>query len=172
MSTQAPTDTDAAAFQRSALVDYIRERHDVHLRAAVPFVPPLAARVARKHSVRDPRLVEVCELTLNLRRLLEAHLDAEEDDLFPALRDGRLPTAHELGAARTEHRAIGAVLDRLRTLTDGYRAPSWGCPCYRTLLEWLNAVDAHLTEDVRLEDGLWSELAQVVQSKSCNEGRS
>jgi regulator of cell morphogenesis and NO signaling len=154
---------DAAAFQRRALLDYIREQHDVHLRAAVPFVPALAARVQRKHSARDPRLVEVFDVTLELRRLLEAHLDAEEGDLFSALREGRVPDARQLGAARDEHREIGAAVDRLRRLTDGYRAPSWACPCYRTLLEWLNAVDAHVTEDVRLEDRLWGELAQAMQ---------
>lgn len=155
--------TDAAVPERGALADYIREQHDVHLRAAIPFVPPLAARVTRKHGARDPRLVEVCALTLELRRRLEAHLDAEEDDLLPALRDGHPPAAHQLGAARTQHREMGATLDRLRALTDGYRAPSWACPCYRTLLEWLNAVDAHLTDDVRLEDRLWDQLAQPMQ---------
>jgi regulator of cell morphogenesis and NO signaling len=163
MSIQPPTNSDPAALERSALVDYIREHHDVHLRAAIPFVPPLATRVMRKHSARDPRLVEMCDLTIQLRRLLETHLDAEENNLFPDLRDGRLPAAHQLGAARTQHRDIGAALDRLRTLTDDYRAPSWACRCYCTLLEWLNAVDFHLAEDVLLEDRLWGHLAQPMQ---------
>ncbi|HEX9103352.1 MAG TPA: hemerythrin domain-containing protein [Polyangia bacterium] len=118
----------------------------------MPFVPSLAARVAREYDARDPRLDEVRDSTIALRRLLERHLDEEEDALFPAIRSGRAPDMDELRASRREHREIGAALDRLRTLTDGYRAPSWACACYRTLLEWLHALETHLMREVHLED--------------------
>jgi len=149
---RASSAVDACGLETAALVDYIREQHDLYLRAAIPFVPSLAARVAREYDARDPRLGQVRDTTIALRRSLERHLDKEEDDLFPAIRDGRAPDTDELRAIRREHREIGAALDRLRTLTDGYRAPSWACPCYRTLLEWLYALEAHLMTEVHLED--------------------
>ena len=148
----AAGEVDACSLKNGALVDYIREQHDLYLRAAIPFVPSLAARVAHEYRARDPRLDDVRDTTVALRRLLERHLDAEEDELFSAIRDGRTPDTDELRAIRHEHREIGAALDRLRTLTDGYRAPSWACSCYRTLLEWLRALETHLMTDVHLED--------------------
>lgn len=143
--SQQSTDT-------AALVDFIREQHDMYLRAVIPFVAPLAARVANEHRARDPRLDEVRDLTVALRRLLERHLDEEEDELFPAIRDGRAPDADEVRAVEHDHREIGAAVHRLRRLTDGYRAPSWACPCYRTLVEWLHTLETNLLRDVHLED--------------------
>lgn len=143
---------DARALGLAALVDYIREQHDMHLRAAIPFVAPLAARVAREHGARDPRLDEVRDLTIALRRLLEAHLDEEEDQLFATMRGGGAPGVEELGAIRHQHREIGAALDRLRALTDGHQAPAWACDCYRTLLEWLHALETNLMTEIHLEN--------------------
>lgn len=143
---------DARDLDTGALIDFLRDQHDMHLRAAIPFVAPLAARVAREHGQRDPRLDEVRDLTVALRRLLEAHLDDEEDELFPAIRAGRAPDADELRAVRHQHREVGAALDRLRALTDGYHAPSWACACYQTLMEWLHALETHLMSHVHLEN--------------------
>ena len=140
------------ALDTAALVDYIREQHDLHLRAAIPFVPSLAARVAKEYRARDPRLDEVRDTTVALRRLLERHLDAEEDELFAALADGRAPEPDEVRAIGHDHREIGTALDRLRGLTDGYHAPAWACPCYRTLIDWLQALETQLMTDVHLED--------------------
>lgn len=148
-------DAGAAAPQTlatAALVDYVREQHDLHLRAAIPFVPSLAARVAREHRARDPRLDDVRDTTIALRRMLERHLDEEEDELFAALHDGQAPDPDAIRAVRHEHREIGAALDRLRRLTGGYHVPAWACPCYRTLLEWLQALETHLMTDVHIED--------------------
>lgn len=143
---------DVQSLDTVALVDHLREQHELYLRAAMMFLPALAARVAQEYRARDPRLDEVRATTLALRRLLEPHLDEEEDELFRALRDGRPPSARQIEAIRGEHRELGVALDRLRALTDGYHAPSWACSCYRTLLERLQALEANLMSDVHLED--------------------
>ena len=145
-------DVDVRGLDTPALVDYLREQHELYLRAAMLFLPALAARVAQEDRARDARLDQVRATTIALRRLLERHLDEEEDELFRAIRAGRAPGADELRVARGEHREIGATLDRLRELTDDYHAPAWASSGHRTLLARLRLLEAHLTSDVELED--------------------
>lgn len=143
-----PARVDLRAWSTQALVEHLVSTHHAYLRQTLPHLGELASKVARVHGRRDPRLEEVEATVQDLSWLLLGHLDQEERELFPALtaraRWAGLPEA--LADMRREHEDVGALLARLRALTDAYRAPEWACRTYRVLLAEL----ARLEEDTLL----------------------
>jgi iron-sulfur cluster repair protein YtfE (RIC family) len=49
--------SDARAMSTPELISYIVSRHHAHLYAALPFLAPLAAKVARVHGDHNPKLL-------------------------------------------------------------------------------------------------------------------
>jgi regulator of cell morphogenesis and NO signaling len=146
---------DPRALSTPALIARIIDRHHEFLRKALPFLEPLAAKVARVHGEHNPKLREVDEIVRALAAALIPHLDQEEESLFPALmrrqRDAAL-VERELAAMFEDHLAVGRLLDRLRDATDSYTVPEWGCNSYRTLFAELGRVEADVLTHVHLEN--------------------
>jgi regulator of cell morphogenesis and NO signaling len=136
-------------------VAHIVARHHVYLREALPFLQALAAKVARVHGDRDPRLREIDTIVRDLAGALLPHLDMEEETLFPALvrqGHGDAIVARELAAMREDHLAVGCLLERLRGAAGDYRAPAWACNSYRTLFAELERLEGDVLQHVHLEN--------------------
>ncbi|WP_373046863.1 iron-sulfur cluster repair di-iron protein [Vulgatibacter sp.] len=149
------TDGDVRELGTDALIARIVDRHHGYLRKALPWLVPLATKVARVHGVKEPRLVEIRDLVVELHDLLLVHLEEEEQELFPALvREARDPAfvAAELEQMQAEHLEVGSRLERLRQLTDDYEAPAWGCSSYRTLFAELGDLEGDVLRHVHLEN--------------------
>ncbi len=145
----------AASLATPALLDHIVATHHAYLRRTLPFVGGLAAKVHRVHGDKEPRLTVVDGLCATLAADLDAHLDQEETQLFPALAamtGDRAQLADELAAMFADHLAIGALLERLRTATDDYTPPAWACTSYRTLFAELANLEADILRHVHLEN--------------------
>ncbi len=137
------------------LVALIVDRHHGYLRRALPYVEPIAAKVASVHGPRDGRLAEVHQVFLELAESLVPHLEAEETVLFPALLSARPDPGvvrREVARMHEDHLAVGELLARLRALTDGYATPEWGCSTYRVLMAELEALEADVLRHVHLEN--------------------
>lgn len=149
------SEEDPRALSTAALIARIIDRHHGYLRRALPYVAPIAAKVAKVHGGHDPRLTDVEATYRQLRASLEPHLDDEEAVLFPALM-ARQPDAEvvrrEAERMYGEHLAVGDLLARLRTLTDGFTTPEWGCNTYRVLMAELEALEADVLRHVHLEN--------------------
>lgn len=145
---------DARIVGTDVLVRHITERHHAYLRQVLPFLAPLAEKVARVHGAGEPRLVELRELVLELKAALEPHLRTEEEELFPALLSGSAPdvVARELAAMRAEHEAVGALLHRIRAVTADYAPARTACNSYRTLFSELEALEGDILTHVHLEN--------------------
>jgi regulator of cell morphogenesis and NO signaling len=145
-----PLDPRAAAAHAIATLEHHRDG----VRRALPYVVPLLARVAGFHGKRNGKLAELCDAGQALADRLEVHLEEEEQRLFPALlAGGPRPDAArgELDHLRCYHRETRLLLDRIRSLADGYSAPDWSDGCYRTLMEELEALEEEVTEHMHLE---------------------
>ncbi len=139
----------------AALVAHIVERHHGYLRRALPYVEPIAAKVASVHGRRDGRLSEVHRVFVELAESLLPHVDAEETVLFPALLSPRPDPGvvrREVEHMHEDYLAVGELLARLRALTDGYATPDWGCNTYRVLMAELEALEADVLRHVHLEN--------------------
>jgi regulator of cell morphogenesis and NO signaling len=143
------------AMTTPALVAHIIARHHAYLRKALPFVGPLAAKVARVHGDHDPLLRELDRAVAALVEALPPHLDAEEETLFPALmtkdRDAAL-VARELASMHEDHLAVGRLLERARTAARNYSVPEWACNSYRTLFTELEHLEGDTLRHVHLEN--------------------
>ena len=100
---------------------------------------------------REARLEEVRDLVAEIADRLLPHLDDEEAVLFPALASGA-PDPAQLEAMLEEHREVGDRLARLRSITDGFTAPRWGCSSYRTLFSELRDLEGDVLRHVHLEN--------------------
>jgi regulator of cell morphogenesis and NO signaling len=146
---------EAAALDTSELIGHIVSTHHTYLRRALPFVGGLATKVHRVHGAKEPRLAEVETLCATLATELDAHLDDEEERLFPALGarpvDTRAVRA-EFATMFEDHLRVGALLERLRAATDDFTPPAWACTSFRTLFAELANLEADILRHVHLEN--------------------
>ena len=125
------------------LVDHIEATHHQYLREALPRLDGLLAKVIDEHGEQHSELHEVRRTFDELRTDIGPHLMKEEQVLFPLCREldvaEPLPSFHcgsvsnPVGMMRFDHDAVGDMLRRLRSLTDGYQPPDDACPSYRAL---------------------------------------
>ncbi len=145
----------AAADPTTRLVVHILEHHHSYARRALPYIVPLLARVAGFHGKRNQKLGALCDAGQALADALEAHLEEEERELFPALLGERLrPDGIPALEPRVcgHHGEVTRLLARVRALADGYAAPEWASLAYRVLMEELEALEEDVTEYMHLEN--------------------
>ena len=139
-----------------ALIDHIVGKHHAYLRKTLPFLRPLATKVARVHGDHNPKLRELAEVVEDLTETLLPHLDEEENKLFPALRattgEPDPDTRAQLATMLDDHLAVAAMLERIHAYTDDYAIPEWACGSYRTLFRELEEVERDTLVHVHLEN--------------------
>jgi quercetin dioxygenase-like cupin family protein len=137
------------------LIGHIVETHHEYLREHLPFAQGLAAKVARVHGDKNPKLREVQRVVDALAASLIPHLDDEEGVLFPAIlaeaRDATQVTAL-LQGMMDEHLGVAALLEQLRAASDDFTLPAWACTSYRTLFAELEQLEADIFTHVHLEN--------------------
>jgi regulator of cell morphogenesis and NO signaling len=151
-STMGPTE----------LVDHLEATHHAYLHGELPRLEALIAKVEGVHGERHPELAFVQATFDELAFELDPHLAREERILFPMIRqldsaDGapeRTALAGPIGAMLVEHDRAGELLERLRSLTDGYRPPDDGCASYRALYEALAQLEADTHLHVHKENNV------------------
>lgn len=146
---------DPQSMSTPSLIAYIISKYHDSLRKTLPFVRDLAAKVARVHGAKEPRLIELDVVVRKLADALEPHLDTEEQVLFPALmaRDGETDIIRaELDTMKDEHLAVGEMLEQMRTLAFEYRAPEGACNSYRALFSELDQLEGDVLRHVHLEN--------------------
>ncbi len=130
-------------------------KHHQYLHRTLPFLGPLAAKVARVHGNREASLRQVAAWVDTLATTLEVHLAEEERALFPALLGRRTRQSDVntmLKAMRSEHDSVGEMLASLRAAAADYVAPEWACASYRTLMAELAALEADTLRHVHVEN--------------------
>jgi len=139
----------------SDLVHHIVDDYHLPLREELPRLGLMARKVYRVHGHKDPeRFASLLETFLELESELEDHLRREEEVLFPEiLRHGEgTPVAVE--SYVDDHSEAGRALERLRELTDGYRAPEGACNTWRALWHGLEALEKSLHHHIHLENNV------------------
>lgn len=140
----------------AALIDHIVDRHHGYLRRALPFVRPLAAKVARVHGDHNPQLRALDAAVGELSDALLPHLDDEEATLFPALRAAGSTASAEteamLADMHDEHLAVARILETIRDASEDFALPDWACGSYRALFGELQALETDVFRHVHLEN--------------------
>ncbi|QXC60539.1 iron-sulfur cluster repair di-iron protein [Aquihabitans sp. G128] len=145
----------------ASLVDYLEDTHHAFLHAELPRIAALVTKVRGVHGHTHPELVAIESTFGHLRDELEPHLAKEEQVLFPMIRQltvgdpaapGSAALVGAIGQMLREHDHAGALLGRLRALSDGYCVPPDGCASYRALYLALETLEADTHLHVHIEN--------------------
>lgn len=146
---------DPRTMSTADLIGHIVETHHEYLREHLPFTQGLAAKVARVHGDKNPKLHDVRTAVDALTASLIPHLDDEEELLFPTIL-ASAPDAAKVGALLQamvdEHLGVAVLLEQLRAASDDFTLPSWACTSYRTLFAELEQLEADIFAHVHLEN--------------------
>lgn len=157
-----------------ALLDHILERYHRPLDEALPRLVAFAEAVERAHGDRDPARFARLRIAVSaVRDDLVAHLEKEEQVVFPWIRGGAGATAGEaMGVLEREHDALGVLLDEVRALAGDYRVPGDACNTWRALWQGLEALERDCHEHIHLENNvLFPRALAGVRPASDNGGR-
>lgn len=161
----APEEPDADSMGTRELIAHIVDTHHAFLREELPRVARLASTVAEAHGGEHESLHEVARICRELSGKLMVHLDEEEGVLFPAIGAGADAAVGRLvRSLEADHQETGWILARLRSLTEWYRTPDWGCNTYRALMESLEALEADVHRHVHKENNILFRRVRDVES--------
>ena len=163
----------------SAVIAHIQTRYHGPLRAELPRLDAMLAKVMSRHGAHLPEtLVPLQQTFAALQDELLAHMANEDRILFPAIvaleTGGPLPTtdagawiATPIEVMEAEHAAAGAALERIRALTNGFAPPEWACPTFRGLYYALAQLETDMHVHVFLENHvLFPGAAQLARRRS------
>lgn len=134
----------------SDLVAYIVERFHKGHRCDLPGLMAFARRIENTHADAPKGLADFLD---EIAESLEAHMQKEEQILFPLIQRGGHPMiGHPIAVMRHEHEDHGVNLDKLRALTNNFQPPANACGAWRIFYEGLAELAAELKEHIRVEN--------------------
>ncbi len=164
----------------SELIQHIVKTHHAYVRAELPRLMALAEKVAAKHGPTHPEYIQIERHLLQLDGELINHLTKEEIVLFPYIealerrRNGQGPVPHAcfatvespIQAMLNEHEAAGALLEEMRSSTQGFAPPAGACPTLIGLLDGIDAFEKDLHRHVHLENNLLFPRAIAMEKEA------
>ncbi|MFC4099338.1 iron-sulfur cluster repair di-iron protein [Paenibacillus xanthanilyticus] len=144
------------------LMAHITRNHHDFLREELPVLRDFVNKVARVHGDDHPELLTLQRLYHQLAEELLAHLDKEEQLLFPAIRNAEtegsesaLTVARELlDTLELEHDGAGDLLRRMREVTRDYELPPSACRTYSLAFRKLEELEEDMFTHIHLENNL------------------
>lgn len=150
------------------LIAHIVGKHHAYVRQETPHIAGLLAKVVAKHGPAHPALTEIDRLFSAIGQDLSTHMLKEEQVLFPyieqmedALQAGEPAPVPFFGTVKrpvammvAEHDDAGAILSRIRELSNNYTAPAGVCPSFLALYSRLEEFECDLHRHVHLENNI------------------
>ena len=145
------------------LTRYIVARHHEFVRRESQRIQALLVKVDDRHGRVHTELSRVRALFAALSQELNAHMTKEERILFPyieALGGQSAPSAcfdsveSPIAVMIADHEDAGAILLKIRTLTNGHTAPAGACSSFRALYAALDEFERDLHRHVHLENNI------------------
>lgn len=167
----APKDNPAELLLHE-LAEYIVKNHHDYIRAEIPRIHAMSARVAQVHGGHTPALIEVFHIFDRMCGELNSHMEDEEKFVFPAVsalsREGASPIPLDGPIAKmiSEHNDTGSELERMRELTGGFQPPEQACNTWRALLSGLADFEENMHRHIHLENSVLFPAAEKLAKKA------
>jgi regulator of cell morphogenesis and NO signaling len=174
-----PEEAHWASARLADLAKHIVEKHHKYVRGAVPRVSALLAKVQAKHGENHPELAAIGKEFLGLGKEMYAHMQKEEQILFPYIE--KLERATEgkeeleppffqtvrnpVHVMMQEHDSAAQALQAMRRLSTGYRTPAEACPSYREVYRSLEEFEADMHTHVHLENNILFPRAVELETR-------
>lgn len=144
------------------LIDHIVNHHHAYLRKELPLLSEFVTKIFRVHGVAHIELSTLHKRFHQMKIELDQHLIAEEEVLFPLLKQyADQPTAERhdqavkvLHEMESEHRVVGDFLKEMRKITDGYAIPPEACNTYTLTFHKLEELESDLFQHIHLENNV------------------
>ena len=143
------------------LCDHIVDEHHALLRRELPNVDKLLVKVSSRHGQTVPELNELKAVFNGLQGELIAHIDQEEEGLFPLCRDlvegtdaQAAAISQEMEAHEAAHKAVGHTLLKMRELAGDYRPEQALCTTYGVMLKSLHDLERDLHQHLHEENNV------------------
>ncbi|WP_312189285.1 iron-sulfur cluster repair di-iron protein [Sphingobacterium sp.] len=140
------------------LSDYIKQVHHRFVREKGPLIQELAHKVADVHAQHHPELISLSEELDTFLNELYNHLDKEEKQLFPVIKNTQELTAKQVDQLIqfliSEHEDSGKELQQLRKITQNYTLPANACNSYRALFSQIESFESDLLQHIHLENNI------------------
>lgn len=149
------TKADAPASQDSAaLIRHILDRYHAVHRADLPELIRLARRVEAVHRDHPDAPHGLAELLARAEFEMEAHMQKEEQALFPMILAGQGNLAMPIEIMRDDHDDHGVRLREIEALTHGHTPPEGACNSWRALYAGTRRFADDLMEHIHLENNV------------------
>lgn len=137
------------------LIDHLISRyHDTH-RRELAFLIPLAEKVERVHGDHPVAPSGLAHALKALRDELEAHMESEEDILFPMMRqDARGRISRPIAQMRHEHDITARLLRDIEHAAHGMALPEGACGSWTALYTGLRKLTDDLVAHMHLENAV------------------
>jgi regulator of cell morphogenesis and NO signaling len=163
-SDPAPAARNWGSASLTDLCDHIEETHHAYLKAELPRLEQLTAKIASRHGEHRPALNDVARVFAGLKAEMDLHMMKEEKILFPLCRTldtaEKLPVNHcgsvgnPIQVMISEHEHAGDALAEIRTLTENYTLPGDACNTYRATFDSLQQLEKDLHNHVHKENNI------------------
>ena len=159
------------------LTGHIVKRYHGWIREELARIAPMMEKVLRVHGERHAQLEAISRTFADLRADLLPHMQKEEQVLFPFLsRMAAAPAGEPLivpfGTVENpirmmeiEHEAVGGLLTRLRTLTNGFTAPDDACNTFRGLYHAFADIERDTHEHIHVENNILHPRAIALEKE-------
>ena len=151
---------DAATLPLARLIQHIVRIHHHCVRQELPRLADMASKVATTRGDRAPELARVAELIDQLRCEMYAHIQKEEQVLFPFISQMdqesiiAYPTthacfrsvSHPIFMMEQDHESADHIVAELIRLTNHFEPPSWACATHVALFTGLRDFEADLRQ--------------------------
>lgn len=152
----------------SRLIQHIVRVHHNCVRQELPRLAEMASKLSAKRGDREPQLTKIAELIESLRGEMYAHIQKEEQVLFPFIsqmdQDSIVayPPAHACFRSVThpifmmeqEHESADHIVTEIIRLTNHFEPPSWACATHIALFSGLREFEEGLRQHVHLENDI------------------
>ena len=159
---------DLEDYSLTRLIQHIVRVHHQTVRQELPRFAALSQKIAGKHGGDAPQFITLASLIEQLHAEMFAHLEKEEQMLFPYIvrleeaAQDRTPAPHAcfrsvaqpVSMMMQEHDAAEGLVAQMRQVTSGFTPPEWACPRNMGFHAALAAFEADLRQHVHLENDL------------------
>jgi len=149
------------------LIHHIVATHHSYVKQEMPVIHAWLRRVAVKHGISHPEMVQVYHLFDELMNEMTEHMKKEELVLFPRIQEieGQSGSVgkneHVIGFLQSpiqmmehEHEHAGNLLEKMSGLTNAFTPPLDACTTFRLALAGLKAFEKDLHQHVHLENNI------------------
>jgi regulator of cell morphogenesis and NO signaling len=170
---------DLGSYSLTRLVQHIVRNHHQAVRMELPRFAELSQRIASRHGNQAPHFRTVATLVEQLRSDMFAHLEKEEQILFPYI--VRLEEAaqdhcgapagcfrsiaHPVAVMVQDHDSAEGIMARIGEMTDGFEPPAWACPRNTAFHAGLAGFANDLHQHVHVENDLLFPRAVALETE-------